>query len=70
VIRSTRVFRQADYRERMVGQDEPDVMGNYLDNGWRLRPRRLPGPPLGGGFSRRRRGRRRPGRTGPGNSHR
>jgi hypothetical protein len=28
--------RQADYRERMAAQDEPDVMGNYLTQGWNI----------------------------------
>jgi endogenous inhibitor of DNA gyrase (YacG/DUF329 family) len=28
--------RQADYRERMAAHDEPDVMGNYLTQGWSI----------------------------------
>jgi hypothetical protein len=28
--------RQADYRDRMTSHDEPDVMGNYLTEGWSI----------------------------------
>jgi endogenous inhibitor of DNA gyrase (YacG/DUF329 family) len=28
--------RQDDYRERIVAHDEPDVMGNYLTQGWSI----------------------------------
>jgi endogenous inhibitor of DNA gyrase (YacG/DUF329 family) len=28
--------RQADYRDRLAAHDEPDVIGNYLTQGWAI----------------------------------